>query len=111
MPIVLAHNLDDCVEQYVINTVVRPSKTVTIRYNGPSNTIRPFRTWKKSDIIDYAKRNNLTYIEDPSNSDDSLTRNYVRHQIIPLILNVNPGLYTQVKEKVLLDKAETTVYL
>lgn len=96
-PIVLAHNLDDCVEQFIIKTCIRPGKALVIPYNGPSNTIRPFRTWKKSEIIDYAKRNNIEWIEDPSNQNTAFLRNKVRAEVVPVITSLNPGLYNQVK--------------
>lgn len=100
-PIVLAHNLDDCVEQYVMKTCIKPGKTQIIPYNGPANTIRPFRTWKKSEIIDYATRNNIEWIEDPSNKDPKYLRNNIRINLIPLIAGMNPAIYNQVKKLVL----------
>jgi len=100
-PIVLAHNLDDCVEQYIMKTVLRPGKDLIIPYNGPSNTIRPFRTWRKDKIIDYAKRNNIKWIDDPSNKDIKFLRNWVRNILLPTIRLKNPGIYRQVKSLVL----------
>lgn len=100
-PIILAHNLDDCVEQFVMSTLIRFSKSTIIPYYGPSFTIRPFRTWKKTEIIRYATKHNLQWIEDPSNKDTRYLRNKVRHEIIPKLLEVNPGLYNHVKTLVM----------
>lgn len=99
-PIVLAHNLDDCVEQYIMKTTLRPGKDLIIPYNGPSNTIRPFRTWRKDKIIDYAKRNNIEWLDDPSNKDIKFLRNWVRAVLLPIIRSRNPGIYRQVKSLV-----------
>lgn len=93
LPIILAHNLDDCVEQYISNRLIRPRRAFTISYRGPSNTIRPFRTWKKTDIREYLDRQGLPSVEDPSNRDTAFTRNKIRHEVIPKLLEMNPGLY------------------
>jgi len=103
LPIITAHTLDDCVEQYIINTLVRPRKAFTIPYKGPKNTIRPFRMWKKQDIKYFAHRKLIKHVEDPSNVDISFTRNLVRHEIMPKLLQVNPGLYSLVSKQIMLD--------
>lgn len=96
LPIVLGHHLDDCVEQYVINKTIRFSNAFTIPYRGQAGTIRPFRTWRKSSIKSYVIRHDLMYFEDPSNTDSSYTRNRVRKNLMPEILDMNPGLYKRV---------------
>jgi tRNA(Ile)-lysidine synthetase-like protein len=106
LPIVLGHHLDDCLEQYVINKFIRFSKTFTIRYRGPSNTIRPFRTWKKKSMIEYVDRSNHIFLEDPSNQDVSFTRNKVRHEIIPKLLEINPGLYNHVIDYIMQEASK-----
>lgn len=45
--------------------------------------VRPFLNVSKADILDYAELHQLDWIEDPSNTDVSLNRNYLRHQIFP----------------------------
>lgn len=107
-PIVLAHNLDDCVEQYIISTLVRFNPNKIIAYNGPSNTIRPFRTWSRKEINTYVTKHNLTWIEDPSNTNTKYLRNNVRHNILPLISNLNPGIYKYVKNLIIKEKNWTS---
>lgn len=45
--------------------------------------IRPFLTISKNDIIEYAQLHQLKWIDDPSNSDININRNYLRHDIWP----------------------------
>ncbi|MBQ0725028.1 MAG: tRNA lysidine(34) synthetase TilS [Cycloclasticus sp.] len=52
---------------------------------GAGQIARPFLDHSKQSILDYAKKNHLDWIEDPSNLDTSLNRNYLRQQVIPLI--------------------------
>ena len=41
----------------------------------------------------FCKENNITYFEDASNNTSDYTRNRLRHQVIPLLLEENPNLY------------------
>ncbi len=52
---------------------------------GDATVIRPFLTIKQNDILDYAQRHNLQWIDDPSNSETRWNRNYIRHKVMPEI--------------------------
>ena len=67
--------------------------------NERYNIIRPFLITPKADIEDWAKRHKIKYVIDGSNMDVSLKRNLVRLEMMPLVLQVNPGI-----EKVLAKK-------
>jgi len=97
-PIILAHNFDDCLEEYVMNTMVRGFQDV-IPY-AHANCVRPFRLWKRKDIENYVGWHGIDWVEDPSNADTKYKRNYIRHNIIPHILNINPGVYNIVERLV-----------
>lgn len=99
MPVVVAHTLDDCVEEYIMNTMVR-GRLGTIPYNN-RNCIRPFRTWEKKDILKYCARNGIKYFDDPSNSNTRFKRNLIRHKIAPEIRKLNPGITKIVRDMVL----------
>jgi tRNA(Ile)-lysidine synthase len=105
LPIILAHNLDDVLEQYIISTTVRIKSYKLISYKGPSNVIRPFLTWRKNEIIAYAKQHNLKFHNDPTNYESLYLRSAIRNQIVPLLLNLNPGLYKLMK-KLLIEEAQ-----
>lgn len=95
-PVLLAHTFDDCLEEYIMCSMVRGySGTIPYR-NG--NCIRPFRLWKRKDIENYMKWYGFYYVEDPSNSDDQYKRNYIRKHIVPHILKINPGVYNLVEK-------------
>jgi len=98
LPVVLAHNFDDCVEEYIMCTMVR-GREGTIPYKH-GNCIRPFRLWKKTSIRAYAKRNKIPYVEDPSNVDVSFKRNFIRHLIAPKVVELNPGIYKIVRKMI-----------
>ncbi len=98
LKVVTAHNLNDCVEEYVINSIVRGRQGVIPYSHGP--VIRPFRTWSRHLIEEYAKRNQLKWVNDPSNVDRKYLRNMVRHEILPNLRKINLGLDSMVRRMI-----------
>jgi len=97
LPIVLAHNMDDCLEEYIICTMIR-GYWGTIPYRHGC-CIRPFRLWKRQDIDAYARKYNIRWVEDPTNIDDArFLRAKVRRRVAPRIKNLNPGVYNIVEQ-------------
>jgi tRNA(Ile)-lysidine synthase len=47
--------------------------------------LRPLLSFSRDAIIEYAKTNHLKWIEDSSNQDTKIDRNYLRYKIIPLL--------------------------
>ena len=47
--------------------------------------LRPLLTINKVDLIDYAAAQQLVWVEDESNKETTLDRNYIRHRILPVI--------------------------
>lgn len=93
-PVVTAHHLDDCVETYVWSMCHGTGKVVQYRRG---RVIRPFLLNTKQELISWAQRHNLEWHEDASNQNIKYTRNLVRHEVLPKLLTVNPGLGTVVK--------------
>lgn len=91
LPVVLAHNLDDCVEEYIICAIVRGYSGTIPYQHGPC--IRPFRCWSRAGILEYGEKNRVPFRDDPSNKDLRFLRNHVRHLIVPRTLDINPGLH------------------
>ncbi len=46
---------------------------------------RPLLDLPRSALADYAARHQLTWIDDPSNTDQKFDRNYLRHRVLPLL--------------------------
>lgn len=94
MDVITAHHLDDCVETYLWSVMHGTAKVIPYRRN---NVVRPFLLTKKTDLIAWAERNNVPWIDDGTNKDTKYMRNYVRENIVPLALEVNPGLHKVVQ--------------
>lgn len=54
---------------------------------------RPLLNSLKAELEEYAKENNLYYYVDATNFDTDYTRNNIRHNIVPLLNDINSGSF------------------
>ncbi len=62
---------------------------------GSNIQLRPLLKFSRKDIVVYARKNNLHWVEDPSNADMVFERNFVRSKILPLLENRWPEITTK----------------
>ncbi len=96
-PIITCHHLDDAVETWVFTSLNGKSRLIPHKRD---QFIRPFLTTRKGDLDSWCERRNVPFIADPSNDDTSYMRNFIRHELIPKALHVNPGLHKVVRKKI-----------
>lgn len=99
-PVVTCHHLDDAVETWVWSALHGEPKLIPVRRR---NFIRPFLVTEKQWFISYAERHGLVPVHDPYNEEYHLTRNYIRRNIIPHALHINPGLRKVIRKKYLCE--------
>lgn len=85
-----AHNADDQAETLLLQLLrgagVSGLAAMPIKKSfAKSLLLRPLLLVNRAQIESYAKKNQLRWIEDESNLDLRFDRNYVRHQIMPVI--------------------------
>lgn len=95
--VVTAHHLDDCVETWLWSSMHGEGKIIPYNYQ---NVVRPFRMTRKRDFEMWANLKGVEYKEDDSNTDTCYTRNYIRHEMMPHVLRVNPGIHKTIAKKV-----------
>ena len=85
-----AHHMDDLAETVIMN-LVRGSglKGLGGIPGKRGRYIRPMLGVSRSEIEEYAKANDVQYVEDSTNHDTSYTRNYIRKKILPGLCEVN----------------------
>jgi tRNA(Ile)-lysidine synthase len=88
--IVLAHHLDDQAETVLMNLLRgagrRGASGMAAKSRlGRKTVLRPLLQVPRPAIVAYARAHRLEWIEDESNADESLTRNFVRRQVAPLL--------------------------
>ena len=97
--IITCHHLDDVVETWIMSSLHGRSKLIP--YDRSPNIYRPFLMTEKSSIRKYACSRDLSWIEDPTNSHQNYMRNYIRHNIVPHALRVNPGIRKTIRKKLI----------
>jgi len=102
LPLITCHHLDDCVETWIWSSMHGTGKIIPRRRG---NIFRPFRQTRKRDFELWAHMNNVPYVEDDSNFDTRYTRNYIRHEMMPHALAVNPGIHKTIAKKVKKDES------
>lgn len=104
-PVITCHHLDDCVETWIWSSLHGEGKIIPY---ANRNVIRPFRLNRKSVFTNWARNKSVPWIEDESNNDTKYMRNFIRHEIMPKTLVVNPGLHKVIRKKVLEDGPKTS---
>jgi tRNA(Ile)-lysidine synthase len=91
--ILTAHHLDDRLETFLIN-FTRGSGLDGLTGIPEQNDkiVRPLLPFSRNEIVDFAKENGINWREDSSNTSDKYLRNKLRHDVIPILKEINPGL-------------------
>ncbi|SFB28325.1 tRNA(Ile)-lysidine synthase [Flavobacterium swingsii] len=90
--ILTAHHADDNLETFIINlTRGTGLDGLTGIPEQNEQIIRPLLPFSRSEIEEYAKVNNLKWREDSSNASDKYLRNKIRHDLIPILKELNPN--------------------
>ena len=103
-PIITCHHLDDCVETWIFTSLHGESRIIPY---ANRNVIRPFRLNRKTEFTNWCRNKNVPWVEDTSNEDTTYMRNFIRHEVIPKALVVNPGLHKVIRKKVIEDGPKT----
>lgn len=86
-----AHHANDNIETLLMNffkgTGIKGLQGILPKQG---NIIRPLLFARKEEILHFAKENDLSFVEDSSNSSDKYTRNYFRNQLLPAVQKVFP---------------------
>ncbi len=87
-----AHHADDNLETFLINlTRGTGLEGLTGIPEINQKTIRPLLVFSKVQLENYAKTNSLSWREDKSNADTKYLRNKIRHDLIPILKEINPS--------------------
>ncbi len=95
--LLLGHHLDDQAETVLlqlfrgagVDGLAAMTESSSL---GAGTVCRPFLSISRQDIEHYAIAHQLNWINDESNQDIHYSRNYLRHQVVPLIAAKWPGV-------------------
>ncbi len=95
--IATAHNADDNVETVLMNLCrgagLRGMAGIPPRRG---NIVRPLLNVTRAEIDAYVAECRLPFVEDKTNKDETYTRNKLRHQVLPVLKQINPNLCSNV---------------
>ena len=116
--IALAHHRDDQVETFLLQLlrgagvkglaampVLRKAEGAWRKEEGKTgpghpSILRPLLDVTRADIVEYAKSRKLKWIEDESNADVRHARNYLRHEVLPVIARRFPAYLSTIARSV-----------
>ncbi len=88
----IAHHRDDEYETILFNLIKGTGISGLTGWEAKKNQIiRPLLFTNRSEILDFAMKNGVQWREDLSNTNTKYTRNKIRHKIVPVINEINPG--------------------
>ena len=95
--IATAHHLNDSIETLLLNLTKGTSLDGLLGIPERNNdVIRPLLFATRQDIQNYAAENTIAFREDESNQTDDYQRNFIRHQVIPKLKELNPSFENSV---------------
>lgn len=114
--LITAHHADDNLET-IFHNFIRGASLQGLsgmqEVEDSKNSIkklRPLLTISKNQILDYLHFKKISYQTDQSNFDTKYTRNFLRHEILPKLQQINPNLVTTISKNAEILK-ETDQYL
>lgn len=87
------HHADDRAET-VLMRIMRGSgpRGLAVLPARAGDLVRPLIRARRSDILAHLQRHAIRYAEDPSNRDPHYLRSQVRHQLLPQMTQLSPGI-------------------
>ena len=109
--VLTAHHADDNLETFLINLVRGTGLDGLTGIPAQNeNVIRPLLIFSRQEIEQYAKENNIDWREDSSNASDKYLRNKIRHNLIPILKELNTDFLSSFhKTQVYLQESKTMV--
>jgi tRNA(Ile)-lysidine synthetase-like protein len=81
--VITAHHQNDLLETAIINILRGSKRKGLTALRSHDQLLRPLLNVPKSELIQYAKDQGLTWQEDSTNNEDVYVRNYLRHNVLP----------------------------
>jgi tRNA(Ile)-lysidine synthetase, N-terminal domain/tRNA(Ile)-lysidine synthetase, C-terminal domain len=90
--IAVAHHRDDAIETVLLNLLRGTGiKGLTGISPKKGNIVRPLLCVSRNEIEQYLDERNIPFVTDSTNYDDTITRNYLRLNVIPMLKKLNPS--------------------
>lgn len=109
--LVTAHHKNDIAETILLNltrgTSINGIAGIPMSQNG---IVRPFLSFTKSELLGYALNHKVKWREDPSNKSVNYKRNKIRHEVVPILQEINPTFLKQAERFAEKNKVVKTIF-
>lgn len=99
--IAIGHHADDVAETVLINlargTGIHGLSGIKSKLG---KIVRPLLPFPRKKLLEYAKENSIEFREDSTNAETDFIRNKIRHQIMPVLEEINPAIRNTMTENV-----------
>lgn len=89
--VAVAHHQEDNAETILLNLVrgtgLRGLCGIRQERDG---VVRPLLDWTKQDILHFLSERQQDYVTDSTNADTAYKRNFIRHEVLPMLQSLNP---------------------
>jgi tRNA(Ile)-lysidine synthase len=93
--VVTAHTADDQVETVIMRVMRGAGARGLAALHAPAGPLRPFVEFSRAQVEAYARQRGLRWVDDPSNDSAVFFRNRIRHDLLPALRAVRPGLLNE----------------
>ncbi len=103
-----AHTLSDSIETAVFNLVrgTGSKGLCGIPAKREPNIVRPLIDCTRAEIEEYCRLNSVPFVTDSTNLSDDYTRNFIRHNIIPLFSRINDSYEESLRRSIEIMSSE-----
>ena len=109
--IAIAHNQNDNIETFFINLINGTGlKGLRAIQNKNNFIVRPLMFASRNQIEEYVKSKSLNFREDSSNKSKKYQRNKVRHDLMPLLKQINPSIENTIADEIEIIKNTYSIF-
>lgn len=109
--IAVAHHSDDSIETVMLN-IVRGTGIKGLIGILPKNRkiVRPLLCCSRFEIEEYARLNDIAFVNDSTNEENDFNRNKIRNQVLPILAEINPSVKQTLFENISRIKGAWKIY-
>ena len=111
--LMLGHHIDDQSETVLFRllrgSAARPGGMAASRPLGNGLLVRPLLGLPRRTLEQYARERRLEWLDDPSNADPRHDRNYLRHEVLPRLVERWPNAVANIVRSARAQAAEVTL--
>ena len=109
--IAIAHHTNDDIETFFINLVRGSGLKGLLGIKSKTDSIvRPLMAVSRSEIEIYLEKNEIYFREDSTNTSMKYLRNKIRHELIPLLAEMNPSIQETISDEIKILEGVAEIY-